>query len=756
VRNRFFLRIAAVFALIAAYAPLEAADQEPRHIIAPISREDLPRVLGFELPRDNAPPEGWTGAPVSTISSDIREVHGGRASVRIERHPGDPSAFSSVVTFIPVDFHADAIELRGFLRTKDVEGFAGLWLREDGTLAKSLAFDNMQARHINGTTDWTRYSIKLPLRPEARELVFGALLSGSGTAWADDLELLVDGKPVWEVPHVEIPKTAIERDREFDAGSKVALDALSSQQIDALFVLAKVWGFLKYHHPTVTSGQRNWDYDLFRVLPGVLATQNHAQAMAVIARWVERLGPITSCSPCATLDGNEIHLKPNLKWMTAPDLGPELVRILHSAYANRSTDDKQFYVARAPVGNPSFEHELPYAAFKTTDAGVQLLSLFRFWNIVEYWSPYRNLIADWDKVLRESIPRIALAKSFDDYELQLMRAIAAMQDTHANLWSSLQVRPPVGECELPVILRYVEDRFVVANYASDELAESSGLRIGDVINAIDGVPVARLVSRVADYYADSNEAARYRDIARSLSHGSCGIVPIKLKRGNETLNVESNRVEISKLDLTRDRLHDLSGEAFRVLPEGIGYLKLSSVKADQIAEYLKSATDTKGLIIDIRNYPSDYVVFALGSYLVQKATPFVRNTGTDPVNPGVFRWQALQTLTPEAPFFPGKVVVLVDEISQSQAEYTAMALRAAPNTVVMGSTTAGADGNVSRFPMPGNLSSMISGMGVFYPDKRPTQRVGIVPDITVRPTIAGIRAGRDEVLDSAIHYIQSR
>ena len=48
---------------------------------------------------------------------------------------------------------------------------------------------------------------------------------------------------------------------------------------------------------------------------------------------------------------------------------------------------------------------------------------------------------------------------------------------------------------------------------------------------------------------------------------------------------------------------------------------------------------------------------------------------------------------------------------------------------------------------------MISGIGVFYPDKRPTQRVGIVPDIEVKPTIAGIRAGRDELLDAAIAEI---
>jgi len=110
-------------------------------------------------------------------------------------------------------------------------------------------------------------------------------------------------------------------------------------------------------------------------------------------------------------------------------------------------------------------------------------------------------------------------------------------------------------------------------------------------------------------------------------------------------------------------------------------------------------------------------------------------------------------LTPQQPHYSGKVVVLVDEVTLSQAEYTTMAFRASPRTVVVGSTTAGADGNVSQIMLPGGLRTMISGIGVFFPDKRPTQRIGIVPDIEVRPTIAGIRAGRDEVLEAALRQI---
>jgi C-terminal processing protease CtpA/Prc len=95
----------------------------------------------------------------------------------------------------------------------------------------------------------------------------------------------------------------------------------------------------------------------------------------------------------------------------------------------------------------------------------------------------------------------------------------------------------------------------------------------------------------------------------------------------------------------------------------------------------------------------------------------------------------------------------VDEVTLSSAEYTAMAFRAAPSAFVIGSTKAGADGDVSQIAVPDGQSPMISGIGVFYPDKRPTQRVGIIPDLVVKPTIAGIRTGRDEVLEAAIRRL---
>ena len=100
-----------------------------------------------------------------------------------------------------------------------------------------------------------------------------------------------------------------------------------------------------------------------------------------------------------------------------------------------------------------------------------------------------------------------------------------------------------------------------------------------------------------------------------------------------------------------------------------------------------------------------------------------------------------------------KVVIIVNEYTQSQAEECVMNCQNISGSVVIGSTTAAADGRVVRFDLPGNIRTVMTGWGVYYPDRGETQRIGIRIDEILRPTIAGIKAGRDELLERAIEII---
>jgi C-terminal processing protease CtpA/Prc len=83
-------------------------------------------------------------------------------------------------------------------------------------------------------------------------------------------------------------------------------------------------------------------------------------------------------------------------------------------------------------------------------------------------------------------------------------------------------------------------------------------------------------------------------------------------------------------------------------------------------------------------------------------------------------------------------------------------MAAATDVTFIGSPTNGANGDITNMVLPGNLIVSFTGQEVRFPDGRQLQRVGVQPHIVVRPTIAGIRAGRDEVLEAAIEHLRNR
>ncbi|MDQ5966651.1 MAG: hypothetical protein QG625_2806 [Cyanobacteriota bacterium erpe_2018_sw_39hr_WHONDRS-SW48-000098_B_bin.30] len=79
--------------------------------------------------------------------------------------------------------------LTGWTKAAGVSGWAGMWMRVDGPAkGKSLAFDNMRDRPIQGTEDWTKHEIVLDVPESATHVAFGVLLNGDGQIWMDDFE----------------------------------------------------------------------------------------------------------------------------------------------------------------------------------------------------------------------------------------------------------------------------------------------------------------------------------------------------------------------------------------------------------------------------------------------------------------------------------------------------------------------------------------------------------------------------------------
>jgi C-terminal processing protease CtpA/Prc len=717
-------------------------------------------------------PAGWQpsiggGMPAAfttgyQLSADSVTRHGGRYALRLQttgRAPGTDE-FGVASQRLPVTFGGKTLKLTGFLKTDQVQkGYAGLWLRVDGPDGP-LAFDNMEKRPVKGTTDWQEYSISLPLSDEAETIYLGGLLPATGTLWLDDLRLTVDGQPLAQAP----PKAArpvarykAAQDTAFRRGSGLALDNLSKQQLDNLAVLGRVWGFVKYYHPAVARGDYNLDAELLRVLPKVLASPDLKARSEVLSAWVTSLGPVPACRTCREPAAKDVRLQPDLAWLTdQSQLSPALSQQLGYLRQNRNQGE-HYYVRSAPsIGNPLFLHEETYASQEAPDAGLRLVSLFRYWNMIAYFFPYRYAIGeDWQRVLPEFIPQFVAARTAEQYRLTALALIARIHDTHANVFNDKILAAYKGMYQAPLWLRFVEGQAVVAGYYDAALGAATTLQPGDVIVQVDGRPVAELVKTRQPITPASNAPTQLRNTANDLLRGATPQVALVVRRAGREFPVTVGRVPISSLNLGINYgTPDPKAPAWKMLPGNIGYLALGTIHTADLPQIMAEAKGTKGLVIDIRNYPSEFVVFSLSKYLLDKPKEFVYFSAPQAMHPGFFtRTPALKVAPGTEPAYPGKVVILVNELSQSQAEYTTMALRTAPRATVVGSTTAGADGNVSYIMLPGNVRTAISGLGVYYPDGRETQRIGIVPDVEVKPTIKGIAEGRDEVLEKAVQLI---
>ena len=162
----------------------------------------------------------------------------------------------------------------------------------------------------------------------------------------------------------------------------------------------------------------------------------------------------------------------------------------------------------------------------------------------------------------------------------------------------------------------------------------------------------------------------------------------------------------------------------------------------------------KGIVVDLRCYPSDFIVFSMGNLLMPKPTSFVKSKKHNQKHlKGFYMSEPLQVGIDFPDYYKGKIAILVNEETQSNAEYTAMAFQVAPKAKVFGSQTAGADGNVSEIILPGGFKTYMTGIGVYYPDGTETQQIGIKIDETIKPTIRSVREGRDLVLEKALEYL---
>ncbi|MCK4312847.1 MAG: peptidase S41 [Candidatus Cloacimonetes bacterium] len=544
---------------------------------------------------------------------------------------------------------------------------------------------------------------------------------------------------------IDTQTAKVRLDKEFDEGSNYELNNVNQQQTENLFKLCKIWGYVKYNHPEIAKGNINWDYELFRILPAI----NSEGFNIEVYNWIKSIGKLNKENK-EKENLYDIKLHPNTEWINnenflSKELSEELIKINNSI-----KDESNYYIDFVQnIGHPIFKNENPYPNMKWTDSGYKLLALFRYWNMIEYFFPYKHLIdEDWDNVLKNFIPKVIECQDELSYQLTMLELIGEIQDTHANIWQQEVLSQFYGKNIAPIEINFIENKAVVVRI-SEQLDGTLRIKIGDVITEISGVKTDELVEEKIKYCPASNYPTQLRDVAKRLLRTNEDFLQVTIENEDTNFQERISTVKVGEINFWEKEL-----PSHKELAGDIGYIYPGTLKKEEVYKIMESFIHKKGLIIDLRCYPYDFIVFSFGKYLMPKPTEFAKFTNGSLENPGQFSFRETYKVGENNnDYFKGKVIILINETTWSLAEYTAMALRVAPKATVLGSTTAGADGNFSTIILPGNIRTGISGLGVYYPDGTETQRVGIIPDIELKPTIEGIRNGQDELLEKAIELI---
>ena len=145
-------------------------------------------------------PTGWflAGSKPANYRTSVDKtmIQNGQPSAYLKSAVPVTDGFGTLMQQISAsDYLGKRVRLRAWVRSQDVEGSAGMWMRVDKDQSM-LAFDNMQNRAIKGTQPWKQCEVVLDVPVDATGIFFGILLSGSGEVWMNDVSFEVVGNEV--------------------------------------------------------------------------------------------------------------------------------------------------------------------------------------------------------------------------------------------------------------------------------------------------------------------------------------------------------------------------------------------------------------------------------------------------------------------------------------------------------------------------------------------------------------------------------
>lgn len=195
---------------------------------------------------------------------------------------------------------------------------------------------------------------------------------------------------------------------------------------EKLASLCKIWGFLKYYHPEVAKGKFNWDQQLMDRVNQLDTINNKEDLSNFYLRWINGLDEVKKCDKCDRLPKDAFTKNFDLQWINDSTLfTSKLIQELNYIKENIN-QGYNYYVEKDKFTNlPFFNHENTFNDSIYPSAPTRLLTLSRYWNIINYFYPYKyKTDQKWDSVLSEMIPIFINSDDTIQYQLSILKMTA--------------------------------------------------------------------------------------------------------------------------------------------------------------------------------------------------------------------------------------------------------------------------------------------------------------------------------------------
>ncbi len=454
-------------------------------------------------------------------------------------------------------------------------------------------------------------------------------------------------------------------------------------------------------------------------------------------RVVASLGDVGHPSPLDSVGGTVVSLPP------VPDPSHPVIEALGGGVSMSMPiglfTHARFVDESLRVPNPPLVME----RFSANDRATRLASVALAWSLLAHFYPYFDVAhTDWPAALDAALRSAAIDIDGDAFRATLQRLMVALHDGHGFVRVASGAQMQTHD----VNFSWAEGRVLVT--AVGDSAAASGLEFGDEVLAIDGQPVdAALAERSTRISGATPQFIRYWALRRLLDGD------LRTRAQLRVSTAEGATRDVSLLRISKADVKPKAIDSIADLQPGVMYVDLDRITDAAFDSALSRLQRAKTVIFDMRGYPhrsNPRKIFAHFSDTVLHSPRFMIAVNTLPNRERVGFIDHSDAVAPVAPRLAARLIILSGGGAVSAAETALGFVEENRLGDIVGEPSAGTNGSINPFTLPSGNTINWTGMLVQKRDGTPHHGVGIIPTVPGSPTVAGIRAGRDEVLERAI------